>query len=68
MKRRRRGWRRPRQPAVPRLRGRKPAPFSRDPKQLPLPGLGPSPGNRPKPEPWPAQQKDLEDFLAETMQ
>jgi hypothetical protein len=42
VRRRRQWWRRPERSLLPRLRGRMPAPFSRDPRQLSLPGVLPA--------------------------
>jgi hypothetical protein len=62
MKRRRQWWRKPER-NLSRLPGRTPAPFSRDPRQLPLPEILPAAKQPPEPEAWPTHQTDLEDFL-----
>jgi hypothetical protein len=55
-------------PKRPRLRPT--APFSRDPRQLPLPGVLPISKRNPQPPagdanpaPWPEYQTDLEEYL-----
>jgi hypothetical protein len=63
VKRRRQWWRKPERNLLPRLRGRVSAPFSRDPRQLPLPDILPAPKRPEEPDAWPAHQTDIEDLL-----